>query len=360
MEPRAHARWTASRLGAWVLVLSLFLPTVARPEGEAPAPKQSPSTGPTDVRELEAFLDGVMREQLEAYRIPGAVIAVVKDGRLLLAKGYGYSNLERREPVIAERTLFRIGSVSKLFTWTAVMQLAEQGRLDLDADVNTYLRDFQIPATWRQPITLRHLLCHTAGFEERLPATVSSADELAPLGKLLTRSMPARVHPPGEVGAYSNYGAMLAGYIIEQVSGRPFEQYIEENILKPLDMRHSTFRQPLPPGLAPDMSTGYLVNGGVPLAVFARAVPSWSLAPVQARHHNGGGHAHTERPCPTRVSRGATRALHAGLRAHTGSTGDERAARHRGRSVVGGATHAPVEAPGRQERARAHLGRGPR
>ncbi|MFY0566517.1 serine hydrolase domain-containing protein [Archangium lansingense] len=131
----------------------------------------------------------------------------------------------------------------------------------------TYLRDFQIPATWRQPITLRHLLCHTAGFEERLPATVSSADELSPLEKLLTRSMPARVHPPGEVGAYSNYGAMLAGYIIEQVSGRPFEQYIEENILKPLDMRHSTFRQPLPPGLAPDMSTGYLVNGGVPLAV---------------------------------------------------------------------------------------------
>jgi CubicO group peptidase (beta-lactamase class C family) len=160
--------------------------------------------------------------------------------------------------------MFHPGSVSKLFTWTAVMQLYEQGKLNLDADVNTYLKGFQIPATFPQPITLNHLLSHTPGFEDRSTGMMAREPrDLRPLGEFLASHMPARVRPPGELTSYSNYGTSLAGYIVEVVSGIPFEQYIEENIFKPLGIDHSTFRQPLPVDLAPNMSTGYTYKNGV-------------------------------------------------------------------------------------------------
>ncbi len=218
--------------------------------------------GPTDPEELEAFLDGVITAQLDAYHIPGATVAVVKDGKLLFSKGYGYADIENRKPVIANQTIFRIGSTSKLFTWTAVMQLAEQGKLDLNADVNMYLKDFKIPDTYPSPITLTHLMTHTPGFEERNRIMAHSADEIEPLGNFLAQDMPARVRPPGGLSAYSNYGTALAGYIVEQVSGMPFEQYVEENILKPLDMYNGTFQQPLPSYLQAEMAVGYTYKGG--------------------------------------------------------------------------------------------------
>src|SRR6266511_1663914 len=162
----------------------------------------APAGGLTGPAELEAFLDDLLTRQLAERHIPGATVAVVQDGQLLFANGYGYANLDQRTPVVADHTLFRIGSVSKLFTWTAVLQLVEQGKLDLHADVNTYLADFQIPATYAQPITLAHLLTHTAGFEDRqLGITVASADKLAPLGSYLVNAMPARVFAPGTVTA---------------------------------------------------------------------------------------------------------------------------------------------------------------
>jgi CubicO group peptidase (beta-lactamase class C family) len=196
--------------------------------------------------------------QLTENHIPGATVAVVQDGQLLFAKGYGYANLERRTPVVADQTLFRVGSVSKLFTWTAVLQLVEQGKLDLEADVNTYLTEFQIPATYPRPITLAHLLTHTAGFEDRqIGITVASADKLVPLGSYLADAMPARVFAPGTVTAYSNYGNTLAGYIVERVASQPFAQYIEQHIFAPLDMRHSTFAQQLPPDQAAQLAVSY-------------------------------------------------------------------------------------------------------
>jgi CubicO group peptidase (beta-lactamase class C family) len=220
--------------------------------------------GPSDPAELEAFLDGIMAVHLRTNHVAGATISVVKDGRLFFAKGYGFADLEKREPVAADRTLFRPGSVSKLFTWTAVMQLSEQGRIDLDADVNTYLKDLKIPATFPQPITMNHLLSHTPGFEEKATGMgVLTAKDLMPLGKFLATYMPARVRPPGVVTSYSNYGTALAGYIVQVVSGMPFEDYVERNIFEPLDMKHSTFREPLPPALAPDMSVGYTFENGV-------------------------------------------------------------------------------------------------
>src|SRR5215203_3713593 len=130
---------------------------------EPTAPSQQ---GPADPAELEAFLDEELGREMEQHHIAGAAVSVVKDGELFFAKGYGSADLENGIPVDPEQTTFRIGSVTKLFTWTAVMQLAEQGKPDLDEDINTYL-DFRIPDTYPQPITLKHLMTHTSGFEER-------------------------------------------------------------------------------------------------------------------------------------------------------------------------------------------------
>jgi len=227
-----------------------------------PAPAGAPS-GLQNPSDLEAFLDGIMAAHMEADHVAGATISVVKDGNLFFAKGYGHADLEKKTPVRADRTLFRIASISKLFTWTAVMQLIEQGKLDLNADVNSYLKDVRIPATFPQPITLTHLFTHTPGFEDVMGYMARKPEELIPLGKFIKDSMPARVWPPGQFAAYSNYGTALAGYIVQLVSGVPFEEYVEQNIYRPLGMEHSSFREPLPPGLAADVSTGYRYERGV-------------------------------------------------------------------------------------------------
>jgi CubicO group peptidase (beta-lactamase class C family) len=220
-----------------------------------------PLNGPSNRREVELFLNNLMQIQLHDNHIAGAAVAVVRDGELLFANGYGYAGLEARKPVVAEQTLLRTDSTGKLFVWTAIMQLVEQGKLDLDADVNTYL-DFSIPATFPQPITLEHLMSHSAGFEDRGYLFAHDPAELEPTDVWLTRNIPARVHPPGIVSAYSNYGTALAGYIVERISGLPFEQYVEEMIFEPLAMQNSTFRQPLPEDLATDLTTNYRYANG--------------------------------------------------------------------------------------------------
>ncbi len=255
-----------SALLSVVLLVSLILPTmrIAPVQAIQATPPPPSPTGLSDPRELETFLDGVISVQLTDNHIPGATIAVVKDGRLFFAKGYGDADRQHGKLVNAQTTLFRVGSVSKLFTWTAVMQLVEQGKLDLHADVNTYLKTFHIPATYPEPITLAHLLTHTAGFEDRATGIfVRTTNDLKPLGQWLAENMPARVRPPGKLTAYSNYGAALAGYIVEQVSGLPFEQYVEQHLFQPLNMRSSTFRQPLPASLSADLSQGYTYTNGV-------------------------------------------------------------------------------------------------
>lgn len=207
--------------------------------------------------DVGAFLDGFMPMQLARENIAGAVVLVVKDGKVLFAKGYGYSDAEKKTPVYVDATLFRPGSISKLFTWTAVMQLVEQGKLDLDRDINTYL-DFKLPSTFSKPITLRNLLTHTPGFEEQIKDLINN--EGAPIAGLhdhLVRHVPEEIFPPGTIPAYSNYGAGLAGYIVERVSQKPFDDYVAENIFRPLAMTRSTFAQPLPPDLKPLMSRGY-------------------------------------------------------------------------------------------------------
>lgn len=212
--------------------------------------------------DVDTWLDGFMPYALLSGDIAGAVVVVVKDGKVLTARGFGYADVKKRRPVDPEKTLFRVGSVSKLFTWSAVMQLVEAGKLDLDADINNYL-DFKIPPRDGQPITLRNLMTHTPGFAEAMKNLfVGSPERLQPLGQYVASWVPPRIFAPGQVPAYSNYGACLAGYIVERVSGESFYDYVEKHIFLPLGMNNSTFRQPLPDSLKDNMATGYLRASG--------------------------------------------------------------------------------------------------
>jgi CubicO group peptidase (beta-lactamase class C family) len=270
VKDRFISLWRCTRFYfPWAVITALTLTAPAsgqKPQAHPSAPQANPvqSAAPTanaapslNADDLGAFLDGIVPQELARENIAGAVVSVVKDGKVLFAKGYGYSDVKKKTPVSPTDTLFRPGSISKLFTWTAVMQLVEQGKLDLDRDVNDYL-DFKIPPTYPKPITLRNIMTHTAGFEETAQELfVGSAKDLKPHGTYLREHLPERIFPPGTTPAYSNYGATLAGYIVQRVSGEDFFDYIDEHILKPLGMTHTTFRQPLPESLKPMMSEGY-------------------------------------------------------------------------------------------------------
>src|SRR5256886_6560123 len=258
--------------------------------GPSPPPAQVPAVAPETSpgaeltkADFDTFLDVLIPAQLRNRNIAGAVVSVVKDGQVLFQKGYGYADFEAKQPVLPDQTLFRPGSISKLFTATAVMQLVEQGKLDLDRDVSGYL-DFAIPKTYPEPVTLRQLLTHTAGFEDTLKNLfVAHESDLKLLRAYLVNQMPARIFPPGKVPSYSNYGFTLAGYIVERVSGEKFERYIDNHILKPLRMTNSTFDQPLPPELAAQMSKGYLNAAKKPRDFeFVQAAPAGSLSTTAA------------------------------------------------------------------------------
>ena len=232
--------------------------TQAVPAAATQAVPPASARGPRDKAEVEAFLDGLMGAYMRDKHIAGVTISVVKDGSVLFAKGYGYADVAKRKPVDPDKTLFRIGSIAKLFTWTAVMQLNEQGKLDLTKDINTYL-DFKIPATYPQPITLTDVLSHTPGLEED-PRDLFTDDpaHITPMKQWLPAHMPQRVRPPATFSSYSNWATATAGYIVERMGGeKTWDDYIERHILDPLGMTHSTGRQPLPAKFADDMSIGY-------------------------------------------------------------------------------------------------------
>jgi CubicO group peptidase (beta-lactamase class C family) len=251
---------------AVVCALGAVTLRAAAPTGPAPAPvlAAKPPAAPLpptsahalSADDLEAWLDGLMPTALRTAQTPGAVVVVVKDGQVLLEKGYGFADYKKQTPVDPKSTLFRPGSVSKLFTWTAVMQLVEQGKLNLDADVNTYL-DFKIPPYQGKPVTLRDLMTHRAGFSETARDLLTYGKAPPPLAEVMKRYTPPRIFAPDEGPGYSNYGASLAGYIVQRVSGEPFEAYVQRHIFDPLGMANSTFVQPLPAAMAPHMATGY-------------------------------------------------------------------------------------------------------
>ena len=240
------------RVGAGILLLLL-----GATAGAAPASLDDPAV-------LEAFIDGLVEPLMKTNNSPSGTVAIARQGEVIFAKGYGFQDVEAQIPVDPAQTLFRPGSTSKLFTWVSVMQLVEQGKLNLDADVNTYLESFQIHDTFDEPITLRHIMTHTAGFEDGALGylIVDDPDRIMPLAEAMERYQPARVNPPGKQTAYSNYATALSGVIVENVSGVPFADYVRQNIFEPLGMQHSTFVEPLPEALAGHMAKSYAVEAG--------------------------------------------------------------------------------------------------
>ena len=231
---------------------------------------------------LEAYVDGVVKPLMKTNNSPSGTVTIAKDGEIILAKGFGFEDIATQTPVDAYRTLFRPGSVSKLSTWVSVMQLVEQGKLDLDTDVNQYLETFQIKDTFPEPITLRHIMTHTTGFEDGGLGylIIDDPDKALSLRESMQRYQPERVNPPGVQTAYSNYATALAGLIIENVSGLSFNDYVQQNIFDPLGMTYTSFAEPLPPELLDHMATSYTVEAGAyvekPFEIIANFGPAGS------------------------------------------------------------------------------------
>jgi CubicO group peptidase (beta-lactamase class C family) len=217
-----------------------------------------------DPTALGLLIDDVVEAQLSDFDLPGGAVVVVHRGEVIHSRGYGYADVGAGRR-FDSRTVFRTASVSKLFTATAVMQLVERGLVDLDEDVRAYL-DVDIPATYPAPITLRHLLTHTAGFDDRMLGTSASkvrATDVIPLRDFLaSRDAAPRVRPPGQLISYSNHGAALAGYVVERVSGMAYEDYIDQHVHGPLAMTRSTFRDPPPTDLGADRARAYVHRRG--------------------------------------------------------------------------------------------------
>lgn len=243
---------SAAAAGVLAVPLAGFL------AGPQPASAAQAGCEPVTQQAAADLFDAELPDRLQHDQVPGAVVSVVSGGATVFSNGYGTADIEGGAAFSPASSMVRIASITKLFTWTAVMQQVEAGRLDLDTDVNEYLSTFQIPATYPEPVTLRTLMSHTAGFEDWIIGTAArSAEDVPPLGEYLAANVPARIRPPGEVSAYSNFGAALAGHIVADVSGEPYDQYIQRHILDPLGMGHSTAAEPVPPALAADLAASY-------------------------------------------------------------------------------------------------------
>ncbi len=236
------------------------------PSGARLAPDQ-----PIPQAELEAFVDGAVRGAMARDHIAGVTVSVVQNGQVVLKKGYGFASLSPARKVDPDRTLFRIGSISKTFTWIALMKEVEAGRIRLDAPVNLYLPErVQVrDQGFRTPVRVINLMDHSPGFEDRALGHLFEKDfnRVRPLAEYLRQERPSRVRAPGVSPAYSNYGAALAGEAVSYVSGKPFERLIEESIFLPIGMNNTSFREPHPPKagipapmpdrLAQNVSDGY-------------------------------------------------------------------------------------------------------
>jgi CubicO group peptidase (beta-lactamase class C family) len=254
------------------------VPIVPKKSSEQAAGQTPPSNPqiphPLDAADIGAFFDGIIPLQLDRADIAGASVLVMKDGKLLLQKGYGFADAKGQKPVDPATTIFRLASISKLFTWVSVMQLQERGKLDLDTDVNNYL-DFKIRPAFDKPITLRNLMTHTGGFEEEARDILHIKSKKSPaLRDFLIENQPRRLFPPGTIPAYSNYGVGIASYIVQRISGEGFEQYVSEHVFAPLAMTHSSFDQPLPQELEKLPAEGYRGNTEKPALGFEIFTPA--------------------------------------------------------------------------------------
>jgi CubicO group peptidase (beta-lactamase class C family) len=254
-----------SNLGVLMGLLALLLtgyPVGAQAQADSSAPARAGSL--TNRAEVESFVDDFLAEKMTELDVPGVAIVMVKDGEIFLAKGYGYADQERKVPFDPERSIVRAGSIVKTVTATAVMQLAEEGKIDLDADINQYLSSFQVPDTFSQPITARQLLHYTAGLDSKfIGIRVPDETELMPLRDYLAHNLPPRVRPPGQIRAYNDIEIALAGLLVEEVTGMTYAQYVRQNIFQPLEMDSSSMI--VPEGQLDRVAIGYSAGGPYPL-----------------------------------------------------------------------------------------------
>lgn len=269
---------TSSTL-AIALALGIALP--GTPLNAAPqAPAAAVTIDAGRMAGLENFVDGVMAQQLATREVAGAVITVVHNGHVLFTRGYGFADIDRGIKVDGQKTLFRPGSVSKLITWASLMQQVEAGKVDLDADVNRYI-DFTIPPFQGQPIRVRDLFSHTPGMSD-LHYDEKEWAEPESYQSFLKTHIPQRLWAPGTEISYSNYGASLAGYIVERISGEAFPDYVGKHIFQPLGMTHTTFVEPLTGENAAHMALGYQFADGrftaKPYERYDKIMPAGSAA----------------------------------------------------------------------------------
>jgi CubicO group peptidase (beta-lactamase class C family) len=219
--------------------------------------------------ELQKFIRSFVPDLMRDEQIPGAVFVLVQDGKVVLNEGFGYANLETRQPVEPDKTIFPIGSISKVFSATALVQLADRKKIDLSADVNSYLKKLKVPEAFDQPVTGAQLLNHTAGLDEIRPGTqAESPDAILPLHEFLKGRL-VRVHPPGQVTSYSTYGITLAGLMVEEISGLSYETYLSRNIWKPLEMNRTHI------STTPNMAAAVAIPYGVENDSLERVPYEW-------------------------------------------------------------------------------------
>jgi len=211
------------------------------------------------ISDLNEWIDSQFEKGLDSFNIPGATFVLMQGDSILHMNGYGVTDLETKSKVNSEFSVFGIASISKTFVGTAIMQLYEKGKVKLDEDINLYLKSFQIENKFGQPITIKHLLTHTAGFDQRNISTwVRSEEKVIILSQHLKKRMPPQIRPAGEALTYSNYSYALLGLIVEEVSGTPFYEYVAKMILRPLNMNYSGFKWQ--PELQENYVTSYLQN----------------------------------------------------------------------------------------------------
>ena len=259
-------------------------------QGEPRAVDSQPN-GTVDASAIDDLVETAMAD----HDVAGASVAVVEGDDIVHTAGYGYADYETGDSVDPGETSFMIGSVAKLFVWTLVMQGVEDGTLDLDEPIGTYLEDYAFEGD--DEVTLEHLGTHSAGYEDRIEGLfVGNHDDVADWEATLEREMPPQVRRPGETVAYSNHGTALAGLVIQEAYDQPFERLVEERLFEPLAMDGATFEQPVPDDRA-TVSQGHTPSGdgyrtddpaivGVPpagsMSATAEDVATFTLAVIQS------------------------------------------------------------------------------
>lgn len=243
----------------WLLAGALALPSAGFAQS-SPAPATR-AASPARLSDVAAFVDGAVAQEIASREVAGAVVTVVQDGRVLFSRGYGFRDAERTVPFDGLDTLVRPGSISKLFTWIALAQQIERGTVELDAPIGRYI-DFDVPTVGDRPIRVRDLFSHSPGLSD-VDGFISRPPTAPPAyADWMKAHVPTAVWEPGTEIAYSNYGAAIAGYIVERVSGEPFADYVERHVLQPLGMTSTTFREPLPSALQARMAAGFTLEQG--------------------------------------------------------------------------------------------------